>query len=426
LLDITAMPVWVQRPTLDMLSRTLLASQVTVLTTAPMLWLAVAPTAIAQTPELNVINFSDLPLEEFYVSPSESDEWGENQLDETLGAYSEITITLAEIDLSQACASTYDILAVFESGTAASEPVEVTYWQMDLCEIVSGGSFAIFEEDVYSDDAPEEPLWVVNNSSAELYFLYAYPGEDSGVEGSAIEDPAIDDSAVADPAIEGSEPEGFEPEGFEPEGFEPEGSEPEGFEPEGFEPEGFEPEDSESEDSSTDLLNDSFLAPGASLALFEDLDRSICLYTFEAYSLPVEVDASSVELSSSRFSQDICSSDFITVGSDRVVPVTISNTTSDELRQLYLMPTNDASGDSPDRLSWRTLEPGGELSLPLTVAALGDTCPHDVFAIFYRLPETSEIEIEADGEILYKQAGVDLCQSEPSVINFTGGEFTVP
>lgn len=389
------MPVWVQRPTLAMLSRTLLASQVTVLTTAPMLWLAVAPTAIAQTPELNVINFSNLPLEEFYVSPSESDEWGENQLDETLEAYSETTITLAEIDLSQDCTSTYDILAVLESGTAASQPVEVTYWQMNLCEIVSGGSFAIFEEDVYSDDAPEEPLWVVNNSSTELYFLYAYPGEGypeesypeegSAMEESAIEDPAIDDAATAEPAVESSE----------------------------------------SEDSSTDLLNDSFLAPGASLALFEDLDRSTCLYTFEAYSLPIEADASRVELSPSRFSQDICSSDFITVGSDRVVPVTLNNTTRYELRQLYLTPTNNTSDDSPDRLSWRTLEPGGELSLPLTVAALGDTCPHNVFAIFYRAPEPSD-EIQADSEMLYAEAEVNLCQSEPSVIDFTGGDFTIP
>lgn len=104
------------------------------LVAASLLSAAFAAPAFAEDLQFELINQTSQVLDQFYASPSNTNEWGEDILgQDVLGAGESGTVTIA--DGSDQCE--YDLKSVFQSGE------EVVREAADLCET---GSYTLTEE----------------------------------------------------------------------------------------------------------------------------------------------------------------------------------------------------------------------------------------------------------------------------------------
>ncbi|MBD2461004.1 hypothetical protein H6G89_08100 [Oscillatoria sp. FACHB-1407] len=116
-------------------------------------------TSSTDTIRFEVENFTEHTLQEFYISPSTDDYWGEDRLGErVLEREQKLEIV---IDSSDSCF--YDVLGVFDNGQEIVDPY------VDLC--INGGTYSY-----YGDN--DRTLNVINQTSVELVEFYFTPASD--------------------------------------------------------------------------------------------------------------------------------------------------------------------------------------------------------------------------------------------------------
>ena len=126
--------------------------------------------AQGQALSLTLVNRADESLEELYITPSDSEDFGDNRLSRPLAAGASRTITIND---DQACL--YDILGFLSSDA------EVVDYEIDICSI-NGGEYTLFDP-----DNPVQDLLVFNGTADDLVELRL-------VVDFLEEDPFIEDS----------------------------------------------------------------------------------------------------------------------------------------------------------------------------------------------------------------------------------------
>lgn len=317
--------------------------------------------AQAQEYIVDVINLSGVEMNELYISPTDSDVWGDDYLSGDRLILNEDRLVVSVPENTTDCY--YDVQAIFSPSDANSDDtLEAIFWGVDLCHIEESSGLVFFPNDLYHPNhytADERFIRVVNNSESILLTLQVTPaGETPNLE--------TDNNLIANTILLPLGHYDFP-------------------------------------------LSDVILGEGTSAS---------CPYDLSVHYLnpgvPLEGNITDEDIIiEPPFTVDLCSDDlaYIAVGDRPIEWVQVFNTTNLILDEFYISP-QESPDWGLDQLNF-SVNSNNDVQFPMAVLeATGAGCGlYDVHAIF----STAEANPTA---IFYEDYGIELCGTDEFVLEF--------